>query len=87
MIEALDILAVWGLALLGYFCRVFVLRPRPFPVDAFGWIRFLSSFMLIAGAIVLQEHFRGKNRAARLRNLPRRAIIALIVGLGGSIGG
>ena len=86
MMEALDIVGVWGLAALGFFCRL-VLHHRPIPVTLEDWVRFGSSFMLVMGAILLQEHFRGKNRAARLKNLPRRAVIALVLGLGGSIGG
>ena len=86
-LNALDIFAVWMAAAMGYFSRVFILPRRVrIPDDFREWARFVLSFLLVMGGVILQEHFRSKDRAGRIKNIGRRVGIAFLLGLGASIG-
>jgi hypothetical protein len=85
--NSLDIFLVWLGAAVGFFCRTFVVpRNVRVPHDLHGWGRFAISFFMVAGGLMLQEHFRSKNRDGRIKNFWRRLFIAFLLGLGASIG-
>ena len=85
--NSLDTACVWGAAFAGYFCRIFVLPKRVrIPEDLHEWLRFGLSFALVMGGVILQEHFRSKDRAGRIKNSGRRLGIAFLLGLGAGIG-
>ena len=87
ILDGADILVVWGLAAACFYTRVFVIQASTIPHDAKGWAGLLAMAASYAGLVMAQEHFRGKNRAARIKNIWRRAVVVIAAGLGPAIGG
>jgi len=86
LIDGIDILFVWGLAAACFYVRMFYIQRLPVPHDPSGWAQMLGTAAAYSALVIAQEHFRGKNRAARIKNIWRRGLVVVAAGLGPAIG-